>query len=50
MITKKGCSEEGIYKTLLKAAQMKARQERREIRLSFLGEGRGRGGLTLPTF
>lgn len=50
MITKKAGSEEGIYKTLLKAAKVKARQERRDNRLSFLGEGgKGRGGLTLPT-
>ena len=37
-------STDKIYKTLLKAANVRARQERREDRLSFLGEGKGRAG------
>lgn len=49
MMTKKVSGEEGIYKTLLKAAQVKAKEERRERFLSFWGEG-GRGGALLPTF
>jgi hypothetical protein len=46
MINKVIGKEEGIYKTLLKVAKQKAREERRERRLSFLGEdGKGRGGI-----
>ena len=51
MITKKAIDkEEGIYKTLLKVARDQVREERRERRLSFLGEGRDRGGFALPVF
>ena len=51
MITKKAIgNEEGIYKTLLKVAREQAREEKRERRLSFLGEGRGGGAFPLPVF
>ena len=48
MITKRAAKEEGIYNTLLKAAKVKAREERRENTLSFFFGGSGRGGLSLP--
>jgi len=51
MITKKAAAkEEGVYSTLLKAAKVKAKEERRERRLSFLGEGRGGAAFPLPVF
>lgn len=51
MITRKMIDkEEGMYKTLLKVAKAQAREERRERRLSFLGEGRGGGAFPLPVF
>jgi hypothetical protein len=50
MINKVIGKEEGIYKTLLKVAKQKAREEKRERRLSFLGEGRGGAAFPLPVF
>lgn len=50
MFNKKAGSEEDIYNTLLKAAQVKERDERRERRFSFFGENGGKGGIALPAF
>lgn len=50
MVTKKANSKGDIYLTLLKVAEAKAREDKREQRLSFLGEGKGGFGGFWPSF